>query len=397
MTTDLDQLLRDANPAPQNAVDHLDLGDAPDLLRRAMVDEEPATTPNGRTAARQRRWRRRGPLLVAMAFSFAVLGVFAVASVDRLDRVSPSPGQAWAAEAVRAAKEVPRVLPSEPGWTISYADEAFDGEFGSVQFANGNRAVELTWYPRKEYGRYFKDRDRGSETDRFEDGSVTGEKAVFFRYADSDDYFAMWKTGKHFIEARVQPDIPPEWKNKPMPAGEGMGGPPLTSHFDEASFRRFITSLRAASVDAWLSGMPSSVIKPGESAEAIDRMLADVPTPKGFDRSRLVDESATRDRYQLGAAVTGSVACGWLRQWVRAIRAGDTDQREEAIEAMASARTWSILKTMTADGAYPQVIWEYADQMRRDTPASPAGGGAVTFEQEFESGLGCLGSNAPPR
>lgn len=381
-----EDLLRQANPAPQATVEALDLGSTTDALRGAIGGVEP-------TVARTSK-RRRWPALVMASATLAVVAVFAVASIERIDHVSPSPSEAWAAAAVKVARAVPRLLPSEAGWSVRRADE-FDVDYGEFELAKGNRAVQLTWYRRDQFDSYFEDRQHG--TDRFDDQQVAGETAAVFRYENSDGYFAMWKTGKHFVEARVQPYIPPEWRGKPIPAGEGMGGPKLVTHFTETSFRQFLTTLRPATIDAWLSAMPASVVKPGENAATIDRILADIPTPPGFNRARLVDESATRDLYQLGAKVTGSVACGWLYQWVRAVRSGDTAQRDRAIDAMASARDWSILQTMAKDGAYPDVLWQYADQMKAATPETSAGGGKTAFQQEFKSGLGCLGSDAPPR
>ncbi len=392
MSRSTQDLLTGADPAPTAAVDALDLGGADDALRDAILrvnaaDAAPLPKRRRRSTAPPTRRRRRWPALVGASAALAVAAVFAFANIERIDQASPAPSEAWAAAAVKVAKAVPRLLPSEPGWAVSRADE-FDVDYGEFELAKGNRAVQLTWYRRDQYDSYFKDRQDGTE--RFDDTQVAGEQAAVFRYEKSDDYFAMWKTGKHFIEARVQPDIPPEWRNKPMPAGEGMGGPTFVSHFTEASFREFLSTLEPATIDAWLSAMPPSVVKPGESAKAIDQMLEDVPTPKGFDRSRLVDESATRDVYQLGAKVIGSVTCSWLRQWVRAIRSGDATARAEAIAAMETSRDWKILKTMSSDGAYPAWIWEIADRMKTDAPDSPAGGGKVTLEQDFESSLGCL-------
>ena len=61
--------------------------------------------------------------------------------------------------------------------------------------------------------------------------------------------------------------------------------------------------------------------------------------------------------------MAGTVACLWFRQWGEATRSGDTAAAAEATQAMASARHWPILREMSADGAYPQVLWEDAKWM----------------------------------
>lgn len=381
--TNLDQLLRNADPAPQHAVDQLDLGPGVTELRDAVTSTEPA----GGT-----RRRRRWPMLVGATGMLAVAAVFAVAAVDRLDRVNPSPAEAWAAPAVRLAESVPRLVATTPSWRVKDLDQT-DGETGWMTIENGRQAIEINWQPRK----YWADRLKSRRFDGEELGRVTiaGEPGLLFRYPESKgDFFALWRSGEWMLEARTAYWVPPEWRDRPMPAGEGTGGPVLSTYFDEPSFRTVLASLRPASVDAWLSSMPERVVKPGESLPAIEAMLEGVPTPPGFDSGRLADEGVARDPYQLGAKVMGAVACGWLNLWVEAIEDGDTAMRDRAVAALASARDWKTLQAMSESGAYPDVIYDYADQMKAGDPNAPAGGGKVTFAHEFRSGLGCSDRDA---
>jgi hypothetical protein len=148
--------------------------------------------------------------------------------------------------------------------------------------------------------------------------------------------------------------------------------------------------LRAVDVDRWLSAMPASVVTPESRPEVARQMLADVPQPEGFDVSALEQGSGkVRDHYQLGAEVTGAVACAWIGQWVDAKRAGDDSAVREAAGAMATSHTWAVLKEMTDEGDYPEVLWQYADAM---AGGAAAGEKQVPIEQSYRSALGCAPS-----
>jgi hypothetical protein len=70
--------------------------------------------------------------------------------------------------------------------------------------------------------------------------------------------------------------------------------------------------LRVVRDDDWEPALPNSSIAPRERPAEVDRMLADIPQPPGFDAAPLRRSDAAVDRYQLGAKVAGSVACGWI-------------------------------------------------------------------------------------
>lgn len=105
-----------------------------------------------------------------------------------------------------------------------------------------------------------------------------------------------------------------------------------------------LAMLESVDIDRWLSAMPASVVRPDSHAAVVEEMLADVPLPDGFDAEELIRADTVLDRYQLGAEVTGAVACGWVEQWLRARKTGDTVRAREAVEAMPSSRDWAILK-----------------------------------------------------
>jgi hypothetical protein len=55
-----------------------------------------------------------------------------------------------------------------------------------------------------------------------------------------------------------------------------------------------------------------------------------------------------RDRYQLAATVTGTVACAWLDAWRAARDAGDDTGVEESVDTMAISHDWAILHRRSA-------------------------------------------------
>jgi hypothetical protein len=63
---------------------------------------------------------------------------------------------------------------------------------------------------------------------------------------------------------------------------------------------------------------------------------------------------------QLGAAVTGTVACMWIADWNRARMAGDAAMVSRATAAMATAIRWPILREMAREGGWAQVLLGYA-------------------------------------
>lgn len=129
--------------------------------------------------------------------------------------------------------------------------------------------------------------------------------------------------------------------------------------------------------------MPASVVKSPNRAAVVRAMLADIPLPPGFDSTRLENGTIVSDRYQLGAQVTGAVACGWIHRWAAARKRGDRATARQAVAAMQTSRGWKILQEMKRDGAWTQVLTEYADAMRGDGEWHDR-----PLEQEVRGGLG---------
>jgi len=133
---------------------------------------------------------------------------------------------------------------------------------------------------------------------------------------------------------------------------------------DIAAFESLLASLRAVDTNTWLSALPASVVKTTDRAAVITSMLQGVTLPPGFDASTIAGSDLTSDRYQLGAWVTGTVACTWIKLWSNARSTGDTAGVQQAIAAMATAKDWPILKEMATNGEYPQMLETLAAAMR---------------------------------
>jgi hypothetical protein len=372
MTDRLDDLLRDAAPVTDDDLWALPLREAEAELRTAILHEprpDAAATPRRSARARgalprSHGGRRRRWPAVALAGGIAAV-ILAVGLSGGDDRLGPSPGRAWAAPALRVAHAVPRLLLDEPGWVVERADQ-FDVREGEMTFRNGARTLDLHWRS-SDHASWVEDRAHSAK--RLPVGEVTGTRAAIFRYPGSaGDFTALWRDGRYSLELRV---------------GFGRGAEPMT--IDE--YRRLLASLKAVSVDEWLSAMPESVVLPKESESVVDEMLADMTLPDGFDRGALETGDAVRDRYQLGARVAGAVACAWIRIWVDARESGDAEAEAAAVSAMQGSRRWAILNEMNAAGDYPEVLWDFADAMKGN--GRIMGGRGMAVEANYEEGLGC--------
>jgi len=255
-----------------------------------------------------------------------------------------------------------RLLIEGPGWRVTRADE-FSGEVGEITFSAGSRTAEIRWLPARERASALT----GSEgsSDLVSTASVSGVSARVFRYEGIDGFTALWVSGAHAIEL------------------EGNAA-------NLRAFKALLGSVRAVDVNAWLSAMPDSVVRPGSRESVVSGMLAGIPLPKGFERAQLDDGSTVRDPYQLGARVVAAVSCGWIEQWIAAKRAGDAGAVAEAVNAMGTSRNWRVLRQMESEGAYPAVVREYADAVARNgNVVGRYSAGDLTVEESYRSTLGC--------
>jgi hypothetical protein len=237
---------------------------------------------------------------------------------------------------VRAAAAAPRLLLG--GWDVTRVDEWSAGT-GEMTFSKGDRRLELSWSPARVNGSRVgaaKDPD----LDVALEVRIAGARATVRRYAGTDDYTAVWRSGDATVQARALAASPDEFI---------------------AVVRRF----EQVGPHDWLSALPAGAVTPTEHRDEVDRMLTGLPIPPGLDVEALRTGAETRDRYQLGAKVAGAVACGWIGAWVKATAAGDRGASERAADALATARDWPILHEMAADGDYADVLLQYAGAVAR--------------------------------
>jgi hypothetical protein len=318
-----------------------------------------------------RRQRR-----LALAFGVAFVATAAIAVLALVGGGDERPSRAYGAELVRFAEATPLLLLEGPGWRVQDVTE-YDGGEGSMEFVTGRpvpyesiritgnvetgqhesgmlpaavrqRRVELSWR-RGSIEEALAGAHRGyhSHGQRWTEAPVLGTTAqvdtrdeVFVNQGGPGDrqMTAYWSEGGYLLEMRAAvPDL--------------------------AGFEERLGWLSRVDSQAWLDAMPAKVVKAADHAATVRKMLKGIPVPAGFDPGMIPDEGLTTNRYQVGAAVTGTVSCLWFLQWGEARRAGGRAKEVEAEKAMATSRRWPILREMATEGAYPQILWELAAAM----------------------------------
>jgi hypothetical protein len=356
MSTNVETELAAANPVSRASVAELPLAAAEQELLRAIV----AQPCEPRAAIRRQSRRRRRFVAVLAAGAAAAAVVFAVVGTGNRPG---EPAPAFAAELVRFAERSPLLLLDEPGWRVDYADEqtAVEGEMSFRRPQGG--VAELNW--RGGTLRHWK-RDRAHSAELTTTGAVLGTTATVYQYedwgrrrpGDDLDITALWLDRGRVLEFR-------------------------STVADMATFKRLLAALTRVDTTAWLSAMPASVVKAADQDTAVRAMLKGIPLPPGFDPSKVRGAGLTKDRYQLGAIVTGTVACTWFQRWSIARRDGDEAGVRAAIAALATAKDWPIMREMSKQGGYPDVLEEYAAAM-------PSGRWfGRPLEGDVNSGLGC--------
>jgi hypothetical protein len=356
---EIENELAAANPAPASRVADLPLADAERELLLAIASEP--------RVDRRRRPRRRFAVAVAAAGLAAAAVLLAVVGTG--DRPG-NPEPAFAAELVRFAERSPLLLLDQPGWRVTYANEESD-IVGEMTFERANAGMAtLNWQqgPLRHWTL-----DRAASAELTTKAPVLDTVATVYQYeevgqnAGGDlDITALWMDRGRVLEFRSS--VP-----------------------DMATYKRQLASLERVDANTWLSAMPASVVKAADRGPVVQEMLEGIPLPPGFDASAIPAEGLTKDRYQLGVTVSGTVACTWFQRWGNARKAGDQEAVQAAIAAMATAKRWPIVREMSTAGGYPDVMQEYAAAM----PSGRWYGRPLLGD--VDSGLGCsqLGVKLP--
>lgn len=313
--------------------------------------------------------QRPGALPASIAFTLLIILALAGAGA-----VGGS-GEAHAAESTSSTGGSPLLLLNGPGWRVQNAEESRgrEGISGSIEFVTGKpipyesikvsgpsshphesgmlppavrqRRVELAWRPGslKQTIAWIHGlpHPHGRKAAKL---PVLGTTA----YVDTRDEFygnqggpgnrqmiALWSEAGDVFELRAAvPDL--------------------------AAFEERLGWLARVDPQTWLEAMPAKVVAPADYDKVVREMLKGIPVPQSFSPSRVPDEGLVTDRYQVGAQTAGTVSCLWLRQWGAARRSGDAAAELEADKAMATSKHWPILREMTKEGAYSEVVWEIA-------------------------------------
>ena len=244
------------------------------------------------------------------------------------------------------------------GWTVTRADQY--GDEGEMTFANGERSVDLFWRDPAAYDMYVEDRADGAGASW--DVTIAGADARLFQYEGTTQFTALWRAGEHTFELRgAFPDV--------------------------EAYEAMAAELKWVDEAAWVAALPEDTVAAGEREAVVDEMLAEIGHHRDYRLAKIRVTEEMIDRYQLGAAVTGAVACYWIEMWLDAKERGDERGIGIAGGAMGAARHWPILKEMEDQGDWSEVLWEHADAMKRDDTI--VAGSRMTLEESYRNALGC--------
>jgi hypothetical protein len=272
--------------------------------------------------------------------------------------VGPAGGDAAEEREPAYAYGAPLLLLTGEGWTVTRADQY--GNEGEMTFEQGDRSVGLYWRDPNAFEMYVQDRENGAGASW--DVTIAGGDARLFQYEGTNEFTALWRGEKHTLELRgAFPDVD--------------------------AYRAMAATLKWVDDETWLAALPDDTVAPSERAAAVDEMLADIPHRRDGDLAALREDETIIDRYQLGAEVTGAVACAWIGQWLKGIEQDDERLTQTALGAMRSAREWAVLRELKDQGGWSEMVWEYADAMAGD--GEVAGGRAMTIEESYRDALGC--------
>jgi hypothetical protein len=371
--TETDAALAAANPLTDRTAAALPLhGAEVELIERI------AATPVGSRPPRAHAIPGRRRLAVLLAATAAVVvGLTLLPSGDR----DGGPAPAFAASLIRFANASPLALLKLPGWHVVYADEESNG-FGEIHFVRGPADADGT-----PQGATF--RDQTSLAGRVASltwGPLNPAPRKYVAGGHQAAATGLGVTARRFVYeggSRRAFDI------SALMIDRGRVLTFRATVTDMAMFRAELRALDAVDTATWLRAMPPSVVKSAASSDTIRLMLKGIPLPPGFDAARIRGARLVHDRYQLGAAVTGTIACMWIAEWNRARAAGDTATVKRAIAAMATAPRWPILRQMARAGGWTQVLISYAKAMPTGRVQLDGGRPGHPLTAAANAGLGC--------
>ncbi|KAB1927218.1 hypothetical protein F8280_07535 [Micromonospora noduli] len=346
-----DRLVREADPA------RLDLVGQLDGVKQTLLGEIMSESTLGRFVQPPRRQPRVRRFAGVAAVVVVLAGVLAVSVLPgesgEVGEVASAPSAGapvvYSPVAMRAAEKNPRLLINQPGWKATTV-YGFTQEMGTITFRKGGRELEFDWYSADGYADRYADR---LHVNRPKAVQVDGWPGDQFEYSASDFEVLLRPRDGVFVELQTGGD----WSRK--------------------EFARVLANVVRVDARTWLGALPPEIVIPERALARAAEVLADVPLPPGFDVAALVDVGIN-DPYQFGAAVTSRVGCGWIAEWQRARASGDEAGVRRTVEALRSSHGWRVLRDMDKAGDWPEVFWEYADEIA-----------AGTLRASYSQGLGC--------
>ncbi|MBS1862663.1 MAG: hypothetical protein JSS68_13220 [Actinobacteria bacterium] len=289
-------------------------------------------------------------------------------------------GVAQGAESTSPTGASPLLLLKGPGWRVQNTEEsrgrAGEGTNGSIEFVTGKpipyETVKISGsnkHPRESGMFPPAVRQRRVELD-WHRASLQATIASLRGLPHPHGRKTLWLPvlgTKAYVDTRAEFYVNQGGPgNRQMTALWATGGDVFELRAavpDLKAFEERLGWLTKVDPGTWLAAMPAKVVAPAAYNHVVGEVLRGIPVPKSFSPSRVPDEGLVTDRYQVGARTAGTVSCLWLRQWGASRRSGDTAAELEADKAMATSRHWPILRAMTKEGAYSEVVWEIAKWM----------------------------------
>lgn len=353
----MDPLNQPAEQTPKltdDAVSRLPLHAArAELLEEIVSTPVTERTTDPAASPRPRRW------LVPLAAAAVVAGVVGATSLwaggsgqqvpqpasSTPPSVAASPSDDTAVETTAPAPEPDGTYAvlDAPGWVATYAES--EGDYASVTYEKGDARFEITRYPASSYDDYVEDREHIVEPPApGEPVEVAGLAGQMWAYSADDHTVIRAVEDGSWLELR--------------------GGEMTLQALLEA-----LSSVRITDRAAFEASLPDRFVTDGERPAAgltiIDGItdVSGAGWPAGGERTI---DSQEQDPYQLGADVAGAYACAWIGEFAAAKRDGDAAGAANAAEAarvLGTSRDWPVLQEMDAEGDYPEMVWELADQV----------------------------------
>lgn len=319
--------------------------------------------------------RRRPPLLRRGFFAVAAaMALAATAAVLLLAAggSTQSTAPAYGAELVRFAQSTPLLLLERQGWEVRNMYQWREGE-GKIEFGPGSadspvahisqrhpehqmagirlpgwRKVEVSWSPLSASSKQFLAAPRAhgfsttmpvlGTTADVDPGRITGTRGGIVHHPHYLRPFAVWREGDQIVTMAA-----------------------FVHHL--GAFRDRLSWLHRVGAESWLEAMPPRVVAAAEYGAEASEMLKGVPLPPSFNPRTIPNRHLTTNKYQIGKAVGGAVACAWFGDWFEARADRDQAAAREARGELLGSGGWPVFREISKEGLYPALVIKFAEAL----------------------------------